>query len=122
YDLSATPYFIAGSGYPEGFIYPWTASDFSLMDAIESGLIKIPRLPVDDDATGSTVSYLHLREQVKDELPKRAGRGGFDTTRPLPAVLAGALASLCGSYERTIDRWRATDGAAPPVFIVVCPN
>ncbi|MCM3659420.1 DEAD/DEAH box helicase family protein [Georgenia satyanarayanai] len=122
YDLSATPYFIAGSGYPEGFIYPWTVSDFSLMDAIESGLVKIPRLPVDDDATGSTVSYLHLWDQVKDELPKRAGRGGFDTTRQLPAVLAGALTSLYGSYERAFERWQRTDGAAPPVFIVVCPN
>lgn len=49
WDLSATPFYLRGSGYHEGFIFPWTASDFSLMDAIESGIVKVPRLPVDDD-------------------------------------------------------------------------
>ncbi len=52
YDLSATPYYLKGSGYNEGFIFPWVVSDFSLMDAIESGIVKIPRIPVDDDAAG----------------------------------------------------------------------
>jgi type III restriction enzyme len=37
YDLSATPFFLRGSGYPEGYLFPWVVSDFSLMDAIESG-------------------------------------------------------------------------------------
>lgn len=40
-DLSATPFFCAGSGYPEGTLFPWTMSDFSLMDAIESGIVKL---------------------------------------------------------------------------------
>ena len=48
YDLSATPYYLKGSGYSEGFIFPWVVSDFSLMDAIESGIVKVPRPPVDD--------------------------------------------------------------------------
>ncbi|SFA97086.1 type III restriction enzyme [Cellulomonas marina] len=128
YDLSATPYFLAGSGYPEGLIHPWVVSDFSLMDAIESGLVKIPRLPVKDDAEGSTVAYRDLWPLVSDELPKRAGRGGHDTTRPLPAVLAGALQTLYSSYQRAFARWeeRALEtpdaAGAPPVFIVVCPN
>ncbi|MGA2929500.1 MAG: DEAD/DEAH box helicase family protein, partial [Solirubrobacteraceae bacterium] len=52
YDLSATPYYLKGSGYNEGFIFPWVVSDFSLTDAIESGIVKIPRIPVDDDAAG----------------------------------------------------------------------
>ena len=52
YDLSATPYYLKGSGYNEGFIFPWVVSDFSLMDAIESGIVKVPRIPVDDDAAG----------------------------------------------------------------------
>ena len=34
-DLSATPFFLSGSGYIEGTLFPWTMSDFSLMDAIE---------------------------------------------------------------------------------------
>lgn len=123
YDLSATPFFIAGSGYPPGFIFPWVVSDFSLMDAIEAGLVKVPRLPVDDDTAGTDVSYLNLWEHVKDELPKRVGKD-FDTSRPLPTVLDGALRSLHGSYRRAFDRWQTSvhDGSTPPVFIVVCPN
>jgi hypothetical protein len=31
-DLSATPFFLRGSGYAEGTLFPWTMSDFSLMD------------------------------------------------------------------------------------------
>ena len=44
-DLSATPFYLQGSGYNEGYIFPWTVSDFSLMDAIESGIVKVPRTP-----------------------------------------------------------------------------
>lgn len=45
YDLSATPFFLRGSGYREGTLFPWVVSDFSLIDAIESGLVKVPRVP-----------------------------------------------------------------------------
>src|SRR3972149_697070 len=45
YDLSATPFFLRGSGYPEGTLFPWVVSDFSLVDAIESGIVKVPRVP-----------------------------------------------------------------------------
>ena len=48
-DLSATPFFLRGSGYAEGTLFPWTVSDFSLMDAIECGIVKLPRVPVADD-------------------------------------------------------------------------
>src|SRR5690606_2433920 len=50
YDLSATPFFLRGSGYKEGVLFPWVVSDFSLIDAIESGVVKIPRVPVSDDS------------------------------------------------------------------------
>src|SRR5205085_8336222 len=49
YDLSATPFFLRGSGYAEGTLFPWVISDFSLMDAIESGIVKLPRVPVADN-------------------------------------------------------------------------
>ena len=49
YDLSATPFFLRGSGYAEGTLFPWVVSDFSLIDAIESGVVKVPRVPVADD-------------------------------------------------------------------------
>ena len=39
-DLSATPFFLRGSGYAEGTLFPWTMSDFYLMDAIECGIVK----------------------------------------------------------------------------------
>ena len=49
YDLSATPFFLAGSGYREGDLFPWVVSDFALIDAIESGIVKVPRVPVADN-------------------------------------------------------------------------
>ena len=48
-DLSATPFFLQGSGYAEGTLFPWTVTDFSLMDAIECGIVKLPRVPVADN-------------------------------------------------------------------------
>ena len=51
-DLSATPFFLRGSGYVEGTLFPWTMSDFSLMDAIECGIVKLPRVPVADNIPG----------------------------------------------------------------------
>ena len=81
YDLSATPYYLKGSGYNEGFIFPWVVSDFSLMDAIESGIVKIPRIPVDDDAAGKELVYLQLWDHIQPPLPKRA-RSGHGTWTP----------------------------------------
>src|SRR6202163_2211761 len=53
-DLSATPFFLRGSGYAEGTLFPWTMSDFSLMDAIESGIVKLPRVPIAGQHSGRT--------------------------------------------------------------------
>ena len=75
YDLSATPFYLKGSGYNEGYIFPWTVSDFSLMDAIESGIVKVPRVPIDDDAVGDLPTYLRLWDHVGDQLPKRLPKG-----------------------------------------------
>jgi type III restriction enzyme len=51
--LSATPFFLRGSGYAEGTLFPWTMSDFSLMDAIECGIVKLPRVPVAENIPGN---------------------------------------------------------------------
>jgi len=126
YDLSATPYYLAGSGYAEGYIFPWTVCDFSLMDAIESGIVKVPRFPVDDDATGPQVTYLRLWDAVGKDLPKRRPRSaveGLGWTPPGP--LQGAMESLYRSYLRSWEHYErelASHGEPPPVFIVVCPN
>ncbi len=126
YDLSATPFYLSGSGYNEGYIFPWVVSDFSLIDAIESGIVKLPRIPVDDDAGDKAVVYLHLWDQIGGQLPKRASKRAEPGTHWVPPVaLEGALHSLYRSYEAAYARYEAELaglGEPPPVFIVVCPN
>lgn len=129
YDLSATPFFLAGSGYREGLIFPWVVSDFGLVDAIEAGIVKIPRVPVTDDAEGDAVTYLNLWDSVGGELPKRVTKGASMADRELPTALEGAIRSLYASYERAFARWERQleddslrAGSTPPVYIVVCPN
>ena len=129
YDLSATPFFLSGSGYAEGTLFPWTVSDFSLIDAIESGIVKIPRVPVADD-TSPTASptYRDLWLRIRDDLPRRGRVAGTRDGDPwLPAELQAALHSLYDDYERAFERWRLIEeelktGSTPPVFIVVCSN
>ncbi|WP_344068108.1 BPTD_3080 family restriction endonuclease [Nostocoides vanveenii] len=124
WDLSATPFYLSGSGYNEGYIFPWTVSDFSLMDAIESGIVKVPRTPVDDNADADLVTYLRLWDYVGQLLPKRAAKATVKDWLP-PKELEGALRSLYRSYEKAYDHWEKVlkpHGETPPVFIVVCPN
>jgi type III restriction enzyme len=131
YDLSATPFFLRGSGYAEGTLFPWVVSDFSLVDAIESGIVKVPRVPVSDDSMVHDLpTYRDLWGVIRDALPKR---GRSSDTSPngepkLPAELQGALHSLYGHYQKTYAQWQANrdanlaGGVTPPVFIVVCGN
>jgi len=129
YDLSATPFFLRGSGYPEGTLFPWVVSDFSLIDAIESGIVKIPRVPVADDSmTGALPTYRELWPRIREDLPRK-GRGTEDVAGEptLPVELQGALHSLYGHYEQAFRRWQANGeaqarGLTPPVFVVVCAN
>ena len=124
YDLSATPFYLKGSGYNEGYIFPWAVSDFSLMDAIESGIVKVPRTPVDDDSAHDLVTYLRLWDFVGDKLPKRQAKVAVTDWIP-PPELEGALDSLHRSYAKAFAHWEselAAYGEMPPVFIVVCPN
>ena len=75
YDLSATPYYLKGSGYPEYSLFPWVVSDFGLVDAIESGLVKIPFLPAYDNTTDLDEPKLrNIYDSIKDKLPKRGIR------------------------------------------------
>ena len=125
YDLSATPFYLGGSGYNEGYIFPWVVSDFSLMDAIESGIVKIPRTPVTDDSVGDLVTYLRLWDHVGDKLPKKSAPASTLAGWVPEPELEGALQSLYRSYRTSFDQWAATPTAergTPPVFIVVCPN
>src|SRR6202048_2848120 len=82
-DLSATPFFLSGSGYAEGTLFPWTLSDFSLMDAIECGIVKLPRVPVADNIPGAEMPvFRNLWEHIRAKMPKK-GRGKTSSLDPL---------------------------------------
>ena len=123
-DLSATPFFLRGSGYAEGTIFPWTMSDFSLMDAIECGIVKLPRVPVADNIPGGDMpKFRNLWEHIRAKMPKK-GRGKSKTLDPLslPVELQTALEALYGHYKKTYDLWHKADIRTPPAFIIVCQN
>ena len=123
-DLSATPFFLSGSGYREGTLFPWTVSDFSLMDAIECGIVKLPRVPVADNIADSDMPrFRNLWRHIRKDMPRR-GRGKSANLDPLklPVTLLTALEALYGHYEKTFELWRQADIRVPPCFIVVCNN
>ena len=144
YDLSATPYYLTGSGYDPYSLFPWVVSDFGLIEAIESGLVKIPFLPQWDDTPELEMPVLrNLYEHVKDKLPKagqrrlraRAKESGEELREAppqLPDTLKAALKQFYQHYEEDFHHRKhsvGTQGRAqlemedqPPVFIVVCNN
>lgn len=124
FDLSATPFFLRGSGYAEGTLFPWTMSDFSLMDAIECGIVKLPRVPVADNIPGEEMpKFRNLWEHIRNRMPKK-GRGKAKTLDPLslPVELQTALQALYGHYEKTYRLWEDAKIRVPPCFIIVCQN
>ncbi|MEX0686943.1 MAG: DEAD/DEAH box helicase family protein [Balneolales bacterium] len=123
-DLSATPFFLQGSGYAEGTLFHWTMSDFSLMDAIECGIVKLPRVPVADNIPGGEMpKFRNLWEHISKKMPK-GGRGKSKDLDPLslPVELQTALEALYGHYDKTYDLWKEAGIDVPPCFIVVCNN
>ncbi|EKG35333.1 Type III restriction-modification enzyme, helicase subunit [Pseudomonas syringae pv. avellanae str. ISPaVe013] len=124
FDLSATPFFLSGSGYVEGTLFPWTMSDFSLMDAIECGIVKLPRVPVAENVPGNEMPmFRKLWDHIGKKMPKK-GRGQSKSLDPLsiPVELQTALQALYGHYEKTYHLWSKAGIKVPPCFIVVCNN
>lgn len=123
-DLSATPFFLRGSGYAEGTLFPWTMSDFSLMDAIECGIVKLPRVPVADNIPSEEMPmFRNLWEHIGKKMPKKGrGKGAALSPLDLPPQLQTALDALYGHYAQTFDLWQKEGISVPPCFIVVCNN
>ncbi len=123
-DLSATPFFLRGSGYREGTLFPWTVSDFSLMDAIECGIVKLPRVPVADNIPGGdTPMFRSLWDQIGSEMPKKGWSKTADLDPlNLPQKLQTALEALYGHYEKIHTLWEDADFPVPPCFVIVCNN
>ncbi len=125
-DLSATPFYIGGSGYAEGSPFPWIVSDFGLVDAIESGITKIPRLPAIDNTGRPDPKYFRLWEHITRQLqPGEKLPGG----KPKPEVVwrkaEDAVQTLAGEWKERLDQLSA--GApgqerVPPVIIIVCDS
>jgi type III restriction enzyme len=122
-DLSATPFFLASSGYREGTLFPWTVSDFSLMDAIECGIVKLPRVPVADNIAQDVPRYRELWKNIKGKMPKQGrGKGGSRDPESLPTELKTAIEALYGHYLKTFEAWQKAGLEVPPCFIIVCNN
>jgi type III restriction enzyme len=127
-DLSATPFYLKGSGYPEGRPFPWIVSDFGLVDAIESGIVKIPRLPVLDTTGRPDPKYFKLWKAINENLEPGERLTG-KSKRPKPEVVyreaQGALLQIASQWkERFLQMEAATPGQehVPPVLILVCDN
>jgi type III restriction enzyme len=124
-DLSATPYFLGRVGQDTNRPFPWVVSDFGLIDAIESGLVKIPQLAV-RDATGKEIpGYFNIWHWILPQLTP-AERGGKKASPKPEAILKYAhhpIAMLGGLWEKEREEWVAhRDDPRPPVFILVCKN
>jgi len=123
-DFSATPFYIKGSGYEEGAPFPWVVSDFGLVDAIESGIVKIPRVPVDDNTGALIPKYFRLWEWVNQRLPASERQTARRRARPESVLREAedALATLASEWKRTFEEFQKAGSPVPPVMIVVCDN
>jgi type III restriction enzyme len=125
-DLSATPYFLGRVGQETNRPFPWVVSDFGLIDAIESGLVKVPQLAVRDTTGADIPGYFNIWRWIVQDKLTAAERGGKRGDPKPEAVLKWAhvpVAMLGGLWEQLAGQWAddRTD-PRPPVFILVCKS
>ncbi len=124
-DLSATPYFLGRVGQDTNRPFPWVVSDFGLIDAIESGLVKIPQLAVRDTTGKEIPGYFNIWHWILPQLTP-AERGGKKANPKPEAILKYAhhpIAMLGGLWEKEREDWvKDREDPRPPVFILVCKN
>jgi type III restriction enzyme len=123
-DLSATPYFLGRVGQDTNRPFPWVVSDFGLIEAIESGLTKIPQLAVRDTSGAEIPGYLNIWEWILPKLTPAERGGGSRNPKP-EAILKWAnhpIALLAGLWQKELEQRAGGDDPRPPVFILVCKN
>ncbi len=111
YDFSATPMWIGTSARSRPRLFEWVVSDFPLMDAIESGLVKVPRVPIDDDSGSEQTVWRNL---YRNTVPKKVG----PLEKHLQEPLNSSIRALYNDYRKTFEAWE-NKLATPPVMIVV---
>ena len=127
-DLSATPFYIQGSGHPEGSPFPWLVSDFGLADAIESGITKIPRLPVSDTTGRPEPKFFRLWEAIQEEIlpaDRLPGRARKPKPEAVYREAEDALNTLASQWKERFEYIEEASDAqdkTPPVMIIVCDN
>ena len=120
YDFSATPFAPSGRRSSEEALFDWIVSDFGLNDAIESGLVKTPRVVVRDDARVDARTYksrlyhIYNDPEVKDDLNRRA-----EPQEPLPDLVTNGYYLLGYDWRDTAKSWRKDGHRTPPVMITV---
>ena len=123
-DFSATPFYIKGTGYDEGVPFPWIVSDFGLVDAIECGIVKVPRVPVDDNTGALIPRYFRLWEHINQQLPASERQTARRRAKPESVLreAEGALAMLASEWKKTFEAFQEAGSPVPPALIIVCDN
>ena len=123
-DLSATPFFLRGSGYAEGTLFPWTMSDFSLMDAIECGIVKLPRVPVAENLPGDEMPmFRNLWENIRKDMPKKSrSQSGNSIPSDSHPFANGSSRRSTATTKRLLSCRNDKGIKVPPCFIIVCQN
>jgi len=119
FDLSATPFAPSGKKASEEALYSWIVSDFGLNDAIESGLVKTPRVVIRDDGTvddniRSRLYHIYMDDTVKDDINRKA-----EESDPLPDLIKNAYLLLGKDWKATKDDWEKAGYRIPPAMITV---
>jgi len=120
FDFSATPFAPSGKKSSEEALFGWVVSDFGLNDAIESGLVKTPRVVVRDDALPDAKTYksklyhIYQDETVKDDINRKA-----EAHEPLPDLMTNAYYLLGTDWLETAKKWKESKLSTPPVMITI---
>ena len=106
-DLSATPYYLGRVGQDANRPFPWVVSDFGLIDAIESGLVKIPQLAVRDTSGNAVPGYFNIWRWILPKLTpaERGGRRGQVKPAAILKYAHVPLAMLGGLWEELREEW-----------------